>query len=93
VEVSRRLMDGEPRPVLVLAHALALLALGDDAAYANFLTDRAIFPKLMLSVVSLQTAEVATRERRAWMDFFRRGDALQARLYERCLCWLDHEPA
>ncbi len=88
-DVSRRLMEGDSRPVLVLARAFALLALGEEAAFEYLLTDRTIFPKLMQSMVGLRIAELDTNDRRAWMNFFRQGDAMQARLYERCLSWLE----
>ena len=88
-KISRRLIVVESRPVLVLVHAFSLLALGDDTAYSCFLTDQAISPKLVQSVLNLQVAEVATSERHAWMDFFRHGDATQSMLYQRCLYWLE----
>jgi hypothetical protein len=88
-DVTRRLMEGDPRPVLVLARAFALLAMGDDAAFERLLTQGSIFPKLMQSMVGLQIARIATSDRGAWMNFFRQGDAMQARLYERCLSWLE----
>ncbi len=91
-QVSRRLIDKEPRPVVVLAHAFALLALGDEAAFECILTDQAIAPKLVQSLASMQIAGVARGDRRAWMEFLRQGDPTQFILYKRCLCWLQESP-